>query len=240
MDCAQDSCASLSLIINELIKHLHHVSPTLHLRWSPRNMWRKWETRHKYISFSSFQLFSSKCRAFLHHSLISQCCDVVRNPMKAYGGMDVHIRVFFTSALLGGKCSTSRPGRFTSGERAPGTHWIGGWVDLRAGLDDVEKILAPTETPNRSRDNLVGIVTSYGLDDRGGLSSGPGGVKNFLLSRSSRPALRCTQPPIQWVPGTLFPGVKRPGREVDHSPPTSAEVKKMWIYTSTPPYAFMA
>jgi hypothetical protein len=24
-------------------------------------------------------------------------------------------------------------------ERAPGTHWIGGWVDLRVGLDDVEK-----------------------------------------------------------------------------------------------------
>jgi hypothetical protein len=37
-----------------------------------------------------------------------------------------------------------------------------------------------------------------------------------------------------------FPGVKRPGREADHSPPTTAEVKKMWIYTSTPPYAFMA
>jgi hypothetical protein len=28
------------------------------------------------------------------------------------------------------------------------------------------------------------------------------------------------------VPGALSPGVKRPGREVDHSPPTSAEVKK--------------
>jgi hypothetical protein len=27
-------------------------------------------------------------------------------------------------------------------------------------------------------------------------------------------------------------------READHSPPTSAEVKKTWIYTSTPPYAF--
>jgi hypothetical protein len=40
--------------------------------------------------------------------------------------------------------------------------------------------------------------------------------------------------------GNSFPGVKRPGREVDHSPPTSAEVKKMWIYTSTSPYAFMA
>jgi hypothetical protein len=40
--------------------------------------------------------------------------------------------------------------------------------------------------------------------------------------------------------GTSFPGVKRPGREADHLPPTSAEVKKMWIYTSTSPYAFMA
>jgi hypothetical protein len=28
----------------------------------------------------------------------------------------------------------------------------------------------------------------------------------------------------------------RQGRETDHSPPTSAEVKKMWIYTSTPLY----
>jgi hypothetical protein len=41
--------------------------------------------------------------------------------------------------------------------------------------------------------------------------------------------------PIQWVPG-----VKRPGRETDHSLPTSAEVKNTWIYTSTPPYVFVA
>jgi hypothetical protein len=40
--------------------------------------------------------------------------------------------------------------------------------------------------------------------------------------------------------GSSSPGVKRPGREVDHSPPTSPEVKKMWIYTSIPPCAFMA
>jgi hypothetical protein len=32
-----------------------------------------------------------------------------------------------------------------------------------------------------------------------------------------------------------FPGVKRPGREVNHSPPSSAEVKNEWSYTSTPP-----
>jgi hypothetical protein len=29
-------------------------------------------------------------------------------------------------------------------------------------------------------------------------------------------------------------------REYLHSPPTSAEISKLWIYTSTPPYAFMA
>jgi hypothetical protein len=40
--------------------------------------------------------------------------------------------------------------------------------------------------------------------------------------------------------GALSPEVKRPGREADHSPPTNAEVKKPWVYTSTPPCVFMA
>jgi hypothetical protein len=70
--------------------------------------------------------------------------------------------------------------------------------------------------------------------------SRPGRVKNFLLFMSSRPALGSTQPPIHWVPGAPSSRVKRPGREADRSPPASAEVKKMWFYTSTPPYAFMA
>jgi hypothetical protein len=33
--------------------------------------------------------------------------------------------------------------------------------------------------------------------------------------------------------------IKRPGREADHSLPTSTDVKEIWIYTSTPPYAFV-
>jgi hypothetical protein len=41
---------------------------------------------------------------------------------------------FLISALVGGERSASRPGRFT-----PGTHCTGGWVEPRAGLDDVEK-----------------------------------------------------------------------------------------------------
>jgi hypothetical protein len=52
--------------------------------------------------------------------------------------------------------------------------------------------------------------------------------------------LHRTQPHIQWVPGTPFLGVKRPGHEADHSPPSSADVKNAWSYTSTPQYVFMS
>jgi hypothetical protein len=44
-----------------------------------------------------------------------------------------------TSALAGGEWSASRPGRFIPGEWDPDTHWIGDWVNPRAGLDDLEK-----------------------------------------------------------------------------------------------------
>jgi hypothetical protein len=59
--------------------------------------------------------------------------------MKTYGEVDIYINVFLISALVVGEWSASRPGRFTLGERAPGTHWIESWVGPRAGLDDVEK-----------------------------------------------------------------------------------------------------
>jgi hypothetical protein len=57
---------------------------------------------------------------------------------------------------------------------------------------------------------------------------------------SSRPAMWPTQPPIQYVSGALSLGVKWPGREADHSPPASAEVKKTWVYVFTSAYVFMA
>jgi hypothetical protein len=59
--------------------------------------------------------------------------------MKAYGSGCIDIHFFLTSALVGGEWSTSRTGCCTPGERAPGTHWIGSWVDPGAGLDDLEK-----------------------------------------------------------------------------------------------------
>jgi hypothetical protein len=38
----------------------------------------------------------------------------------------------------------------------------------------------------------------------------------------------------QWVPETINLGVQRLGREADNSPPSSAEVRNAWSYTSTP------
>jgi hypothetical protein len=41
--------------------------------------------------------------------------------MKAYAGVDIYTRVFLTSALVVRELSASRSGRFTPGERGPGT-----------------------------------------------------------------------------------------------------------------------
>jgi hypothetical protein len=57
----------------------------------------------------------------------------------------------------------------------------------------------------------------------------------FLFTTASRLALGPNQPPIQWVPGAISLGVRRPRRESDHSPPSSAEVKNAWKYTSALP-----
>jgi hypothetical protein len=51
---------------------------------------------------------------------------------------------FLTLALDGGEWSASRPGRFTPRERAPCTHWVGGWVGPRAILDAVVKRKFPS------------------------------------------------------------------------------------------------
>jgi hypothetical protein len=92
-----------------------------------------------------------------------------------------------------------------------------------------------TSSAMNSRDSSVGIALGYGLDDRGYRVQFPTGMGAFLFTTASRTVLGPTQPPIQWVPWALSLGVKGPGREADHSPPFSAEVKNAWKSTSTPP-----
>jgi hypothetical protein len=53
--------------------------------------------------------------------------------MKVYGGVDVQIYVFFTSALVEAMWSDSRPCCFS-----PRTQWKLGCVDPIAGLDDMK------------------------------------------------------------------------------------------------------
>jgi hypothetical protein len=57
-------------------------------------------------------------------------------PIYAMHGAWGERRYSLTSTLEGGEWSASRHGRaLPPGERAPGTHCTGGWVDPRAGLD---------------------------------------------------------------------------------------------------------
>ena len=79
------------------------------------------------------------------------------------------------------------------------------------------------------RDNVVGMAACRGLDDSG--------IESRLgqeISHSSRPALKSTQPAIQWVT-VSFPGVKQPGRRFDHPLPSSSEVKeRIELYPYSP------
>jgi hypothetical protein len=70
-----------------------------------------------------------------------------------------------TSALDGGEWSASRLGRFIPRKRAPGTHWIGGWVGPRAVLDAVvnRKIPSPSRKSN-PRTPIVQPVAQHYTD----------------------------------------------------------------------------
>jgi hypothetical protein len=76
----------------------------------------------------------------------------------------------------------------------------------------------------KSRDSSVGIALGYGLDDLGSRARFPVGAGN--LSLHHRVQNGSGAHPVQWAPGALSLGVKRSGREADHSLPSSAEVKE--------------
>jgi hypothetical protein len=81
------------------------------------------------------------------------------------------------------------------------------------------------------------VATGCRLEDGGVGVQVPVGASFFSSPR--RPD-RLWGPPslLKWLPESLSLGVKQPGHEADRSP-TRAEVKNTWVYTSTPPYAFM-
>ena len=122
--------------------------------------------------------------------------------------------------------------------KRPGTRCIEDWVGHRTGLDGygISRINTGIRSPDRPARSTgggilvlyiysgpgssVGIANDYGLDCTG-IESRCG--RDF--PHLSRPALGPTQPPIQCVPG-LSQGKERPGRDADHSSPSSSTFKK--------------
>jgi hypothetical protein len=64
-----------------------------------------------------------------------------------------------------------------------------------------------------------------------------GRSKKFCLVHN-RPFLLWGPPSLILIPGFL-PGLKRPGRETDHSPASNAEVKNEWNYTAASLLGFL-
>jgi len=52
-------------------------------------------------------------------------------------------------------------------------------------------------------------------------------AKVSLFSEAFKPDLMSTQTPIQWESGALPSGAKRPEREPDHYPPSSASINPL-------------
>jgi hypothetical protein len=72
----------------------------------------------------------------------------------------------------------------------------------------------------------VGIALGYGLDDRGSRFRFPAEAGNFSLYHHVQNGSEAHSASYPMVQGALSLGVKRPGREVDHSTSSSAEVKE--------------
>jgi hypothetical protein len=84
-------------------------------------------------------------------------------------------------------------------------------------------------------DSSVGIALGYGLDDRGSRVRLPAGAGNFSLHhriQNGSGAHSASYP--MGTRGSIL-GVKRPGCEADHSPPSSAGVKeRVELYLHSP------
>lgn len=75
----------------------------------------------------------------------------------------------------------------------------------------------------RSRDSVVRIVTALRAARFGVRIAA--GQKEIFSSPIAHTGCLPIQPPVQWVPGSVSPGVMWPRLEADHSVPLRAEVK---------------
>jgi hypothetical protein len=79
----------------------------------------------------------------------------------------------------------------------------------------------------------VGIAARLRAGRQGNRGSILGRGNIFLFSVTFRPALGITQLPIHWVPGVVFPGVKRQGREADLHPVPRLRMVALYLHAVT-------
>jgi hypothetical protein len=84
-----------------------------------------------------------------------------------------------TLALDGGEWSASRPGRFTSREESPVTHWIGRCLGSRAGLDVVSKRKIPSPCQDSNPEHPVAQSYSVAMPTELCILN-IGGTKNLI------------------------------------------------------------
>jgi hypothetical protein len=81
-----------------------------------------------------------------------------------------------------------------------------------------------------SRGSTVDIAIGYGLYNE---AVGVWFLVGSRIVTSPYCPDRLCGPPIQWVLGALYLAVKWPVHKAAHSPPTTAEDNRTWIYTSS-------
>ena len=131
-------------------------------------------------------------------------------PWKYEGGVEVRLHSVLHSTLDGSEWSAASSGRFTSRYRARGTHFIGGWVGPRAGVNFVEqgKYL---HRPCRD----LNLRSSNSEEMRWNLS------------------LHCWVKTCYWVPDSHIPN--RRERRVSAGLGNTTEILIMTSFTTTPP-----
>jgi hypothetical protein len=135
-----------------------------------------------------------------------------------------------------GEWSASGPYRFTTRDRAPGAHRIGGWVSLRAGLQLLKTLIGTWGSESNFRADrykilLIRTETFHAENNRWWTWTAtsyrvrfPLGAGIHFFAKRCKIGFRTTESPMQWVSWDSFLKINRLECEADHSLSFNAEI----------------
>jgi hypothetical protein len=152
-------------------------------------------------------------------------CLIKRHAMSAHEGTKTWLHSFLRSILDGSMWLSFTPRPLYPREKSPLTCWIGGLAGLRASLDVLkDRIISFSCRESKYYSACSLNTTRTELYSYMCMCMGPSTVPEIrdrswfdfwkqqqilLFSETSRLALGPTQPPIQCLPCTIYPGVKQ-------------------------------